>query len=382
MRYKKEDTQLYKRILPSGLSVYYYRVYTPEGKRLRISTGKSKKFEAKNYVNKLIEEGTLIPDNKKITLFSEFTENFWLWDKCQYVRRKREFGKGLSKEYVQIQRLNLAKHILPFFGKREIGSITKSDIDAWLLTFKDKNLSNQTAKNNLNTLNVIFREAYNKELINKNPTLKIDKIETKNKERQILKDEEFFKLFSSNALEEIWNNDILCYVGNMLPALTGLRQGEVLAIRGKNVFPDYINIENSFSKIEGLKSPKTKATRIVPIPKILYEWLLKLKKESPDLYLFSFKGDKPIGGRKLTEGLYKALNKIGLSTEKIKERNITFHSWRHFFNTLLMRNNIAINKIQNVIGHKTDEMTKHYNHFELKDYEDILLIQEGLLRIE
>jgi hypothetical protein len=43
MRYKKEEIQLYKRKMPSGLTVYYYRVYSPEGKRLRLSTGKSKK---------------------------------------------------------------------------------------------------------------------------------------------------------------------------------------------------------------------------------------------------------------------------------------------------------------------------------------------------
>ena len=386
MRYKKEDPLLYKRILPSGLSVYYYRTYTPEGKRLRISTGKSKKFEARNYVNKLIEEGTLIPDNKKISLFSEFTDKFWVWDECQYVRYKKKFGKGLSQEYVQIQRMNLIKHILPYFGKKEISSITKSDIKDWMLTFKDKGLSNQTAKNNLNTLKVIFREAYNKEIINKNPTLKLDKIITNNRERQILEDDEVLKLFSNNALKEIWNNDMLCFVGNLVSALSGLRQGEVLAIRGINVFPSqdsipaHIDVKNSYSKVEGLKSTKTNVERKVPIPSELFILLSQMIKENPENYLFSYKGDKPISGRILTNGLYRALNKIGISNDEIKQRNVSFHSWRHYFNTLLMRMGVDINIIQKITGHKNLDMTKHYTHYKLKDFGKVVLIQEGVIK--
>ena len=46
MRYKKEEVQLYKRTMPSGETVYYYRVYSPEGKRIRLSTGSEETLSA------------------------------------------------------------------------------------------------------------------------------------------------------------------------------------------------------------------------------------------------------------------------------------------------------------------------------------------------
>jgi len=379
VRYKKEEIQLYKRTLPSGLSVYYYRVYTPDGKRLRISTGKSKKFEAKNYVNKLIEEGELIPDKKKNTLFSDFIENFWIWDKCHYVERKRE-REGITKEYVQNQRLNLNKHITPYFGKMKLNTISGDDIYTWLSTFKKKELSNKTANNNLNILKVILGEAHKKGLMSSNPSKGVTPLRKNAVERGILTPPEVKKLFSPDTVEKVWDNDIFCFTGNLLSALTGLRQGEVLAIRGMDIFPEYIHIEHSFNRTEGLKSTKTGDIRDIPISPFVYDLLLQMIKKNPEEYLFSFKGDKPIEGRKLTNGLYKALSNIEISKKEIEERNIKFHSWRHFFNTTLRRNGLADSKIQKITGHKTHEMTEHYTHWEIRDLREVMTIQESILK--
>jgi integrase len=379
MRYKKEEIKLYKRTLPSGLSVYYYRVYTPEGKRLRISTGQSKKILAKNYVNKLIEEGNLIPQEKKETLFSDFSKDFWDWDKSPYVRLKRELGSGLSKEYVKIQKMNLDKHILPFFGKMEIHKILRSDVEAWLLTFKDKGLSNQTAKHNLKTLGVIFHEAQKKGLITKQPTKDLNKIVIKPFKRELLTISEIQTLFNPLNIEKLWSNDIICYTANLLASLTGLRQGEVLALRGKNIFSDYIRVENSYSKVEGLKSTKTKSNREVPMSNYLKVMLDRLIKDSPEDYVFSYKGDKPVSPRSLTLKLYKALNGMGISTEEIKRRGINFHHWRHFFNTYLKNKGLDNAQIQKVTGHSSDEMTKRYLHPSEEEKKQIISIQDDIL---
>ncbi len=74
----------------------------------------------------------------------------------------------------------------------------------------------------------------------------------------------------------------------------------------------------------------------------------------------------------------KALHKIGINEEERRKRNITFHSWRHFFNTLCRVNNISDSKLQRITGHKTDKMTEHYTHYSKNDFKDILAVQEGL----
>jgi len=385
MRYKKEEIKLYKRKMKSGLTVYYYRIYSPEGKRLRISTGKTTVKDARNYLDELIKEGTLIPDKKKDTTFSAFTENFFLWDKCQYVERKRE-RNGVSREYVEIQRLNLKTHLLPYFGQMKLINITSDDIYTWLSGFKRKKisktktgLSNKTANNNLNTLKVILNEAHKKGLIKANPAKDVSPLRNDGKERGILTPPEVKKLFNPDTLDEVWQNDPYTYTGILLAAVSGMRQGEILALRGKNIFPEYIHIENSFSRIEGLKTTKTGDTRDVPIAPFIQDVLNRLTKDDPELYLFSRMGDRPLEGRRLTRGLYSALKNIGITETDIKERNITFHSWRHFFNTTLRRNNLADSKVQRITGHKTQEMTENYTHWAIEDLKEITSIQGDIV---
>jgi len=81
----------------------------------------------------------------------------------------------------------------------------------------------------------------------------------------------------------------------------------------------------------------------------------------------------------LTEELYHALDKIKINTAERKKRNITFHSWRHFFNTLLRSKGIPDSITQKLTGHKTLEMTDRYTKFSLEDYKDVHDIQEILL---
>ena len=73
--------------------------------------------------------------------------------------------------------------------------------------------------------------------------------------------------------------------------------------------------------------------------------------------------------------MYKAFEQIGITHQEREERNITFHSWRHFYNSL-MRGKIHDAKLRRLTGHKTLEMTEHYTHFNITDFKDVLIIQE------
>jgi integrase len=71
-------------------------------------------------------------------------------------------------------------------------------------------------------------------------------------------------------------------------------------------------------------------------------------------YLFSENGgERPIERRRVLRALYAAFEKIGINDDERKKRNITFHSWRHFFNTRLRMANIADSKVQSVTGYST-----------------------------
>ncbi len=73
------------------------------------------------------------------------------------------------------------------------------------------------------------------------------------------------------------------------------------------------------------------------------------------------------------------MEKMGINEDERKVRNITFHSWRHFFNSTMRSHNIADSKVQKITGHKTDAMTEHYTHFNIDDFKEVRNLQENIL---
>ncbi|MGD0728322.1 MAG: tyrosine-type recombinase/integrase [Spirochaetia bacterium] len=67
---------------------------------------------------------------------------------------------------------------------------------------------------------------------------------------------------------------------------------------------------------------------------------------------------------------------MGITAEEREERRITFHSHRHFLDTLLRTARVPDPLVQRVTGHRTQEMTKHYSHFALEDFGEVVKVQE------
>jgi integrase len=137
------------------------------------------------------------------------------------------------------------------------------------------------------------------------------------------------KLFS---LE--WS-DFREYVANLTAASTGLRQSELLGLQRKNIKGGYLEILKSWEQVtrELNQTTKTGRKRFCPIPVKIETAIHTLMNSSPwktpESFIF-FSTDrlnKPIEGRALTKGFYKALLRIGIDREQRKKRNIDFHSW-------------------------------------------------------
>ena len=299
-----------------------------------------------------MKKGKLIPE--KELLFSAYAENWWVWDKCDYVKAKllrSEEGKPqISKGYARDRRKDLMNYILPEFGNSRLSNISSARVEKWLFKLTETTtLAHATINHILSCLRIMLSEAKRFGYIHHNPCDSVKSLALNKKARGILTIDEVKKLFSGNALEEIWGGDLLHYTINMLAATTGLRRGSSMAIREENYFGNYIHIEHSYGDF-GLGPTKTRDKIDVPVPK-----------------------------DDIRYALYAALEKIGIKEEERKERNIVFHSWRHFFNTYCRRLNIPDPKIQKVTVHKTIGMLDNYTHFEVEDFEEVMKAQEMLL---
>ena len=71
--------------------------------------------------------------------------------------------------------------------------------------------------------------------------------------------------------------------------------------------------------------------------------------------------DIPIAVSYINKYYYAALVAIGITEEKRRERNIDFHSLRHFFNSML-RGEIDDNNLRLIVGHQSERMSDNYTH--------------------
>jgi integrase len=151
----------------------------------------------------------------------------------------------------------------------------------------------------------------------------------------------------------------------MLAAVTGMREGEILALRFQDLGPDCLYVRGAWSSVDGLKLPKNNKPRTVelPFPDIL-QGLVNLANRnpwgvSPDSLIFwtEYKANVPMQGHRFVKELRAALVKSGFPKDEAGE--YVFHGWRHFYTTYLM-GKLEKKLLKSQTGHLTDEMLEHY----------------------
>jgi integrase len=244
------DFTLFMRTYPNGTKTVFYHAYDSGGNRVGLWSTKCRNLTAaRNYCNRLLKSGELIPDKKAVATFAEFAEGFW--DKnSEYVRRQ-ESRADITDNYLGNNRLILKNQILPFFGNMPLGAITEEDINKWLIGFRErgkilrngkfKHYKNSYANTALSVLNIMMTEAARRKLIASNPCENVRNLKNDCRVVEILTADEVKRLFPENPLL-IWGGKEIDFAANRLASLTGMRIGEIMGLRGEYVFEGYIRV--------------------------------------------------------------------------------------------------------------------------------------------
>jgi len=182
--------------------------------------------------------------------------------------------------------------------------------------------------------------------------------------------------FDSSRMSELWESRVY-YLGNLLAACTGMRMSEVMGTQLKDLKGGYIAVTKQYIYKQGFTPTKTKESREIPLPETLETMLKELSTGDPEDMLFCLGKDKtkPVTHWSMGKSLDRALRKLGIDEKTRKEKGFSFHSRRHYFNTVMRSNNIADSKLQKLTGHKSSKMTDNYTHFRHTDFEDVGMIQ-------
>jgi integrase len=330
---------------------------------------------AGHYTKKLAEEalreiltdaqrGTLAGLDKSGVTFADAAAEF-----VRYASEVRQVDDVTVRDYRGV----IDGYLLDAFGSEALESITPDMIDSYKEDLiAERRLSNRTIVRHLTVLHGIFKRAKRVWGLQSNPAaaelVERPKV-TYTGEFDTLDPDEVEQLAAAAANEQ----DAAIY---KTAAFSGLRQGELLALRWKHVdfVGGLVHVRRNYTDGRE-KVPKGKRVRSVPMMPELIDVLAKLKERdvftSDDDLVFCTQVGEHLDPFALRRRYYRALERAGL-------RRVRFHDLRHAFGSA------AITKldpyaVQSYMGHQHYSTTQRYLHHKPRR-EDAAALQEAFGR--
>jgi integrase len=237
----------------------------------------------------------------------QFLKDFWNFDRSAYIRDKLAHGHRITRRYCHEALLIITKHWEPQFQSKPLNTINRQDIREFSLILKEeKGLAAKTINNILLQGTTALKWAYAENMIPADPAAGLTRFSGEENRRDILTEAE------TEALFKIKWQDKRAYIGCLLACTSGLRSGEIRAIRRGDIGESILDVSHSWSDFEGIKSPKNGEPRKVPLLPEVRGLLLELLKETPHtdidnpFVFYSEKADKPCSAELFRRNFRKA----------------------------------------------------------------------------
>jgi len=271
--------------------------------------------------------------------------------------RHVEHVKGREFATVKDYRLSVNRYLNPRWGGRSVRSIVPGDVAKLRDECLALGLSARTVVRHLTVAHGVFKHAVREHGLTRNPA------SAELVDRPTVRYTGGFDTFDADELAALARaaadeQDACLY---LTAAMTGLRQGELLALCWRDV--DFagqrVHVRRAWSQAARVeKSPKSGKVRSVPLVAELVGPLDGLSRRE------HFTGDdalvfcSPVGGHldawSLRRRYEKALARAGL-------RRVRFHDLRHCFGSVAVRA-FALSDVQAMLGHAHVTTTMRYVH--------------------
>ena len=306
----------------------------------------------------------------------------------------RDYAKPnvAGKTYERYQEI-VRKNLIPALGHHQLTKLQPLHIQAFYADMLDhgrKNsdgggLSSLTVRHYHRVLRKALHDAVRWRLLARNPAEAADPPKVVRKEMKVLTPEEVTLLFKSAR-------DSRFFVPILLAVTTGLRRGEILALRWEDIDLDVgtLSVRRSLEQTRSgitFKEPKTpKSRRMLVLPEIAVATLqahkgeqalqkLMLDSAYQDTGLVCTEADGSlIDPERLSRGFRVLLEQAGLP-------RIRFHDLRHTHATILLREGVHPKIVSERLGHSTITLTMDtYSHVSLPMQEEAARKLDNALR--
>lgn len=362
-----------------GLYKYNVRVnYTdPHGHykqvtRIAYGAAEAKQLEAK--LQKEFSPEALRPSSR-LTLNELFAE---------YSQAKRNEVRATSANKALTM---LEKFILPDIGNPKISTLTAADLQRWKNIVSQKNLSIRTKQNYYKTLSAMLNWAVKMEYMQSNPLRKLGNftdanLELHSKPLQYYTPEQFLKFLAQARDSASSMIDWGCYVFFAIAYYTGMRKGEINALRWSDIDGNIIHVRRSISQ-----KLKTGDTETPPKNK---SSIRDLQAPSPLISILSEHRTRQMADPRYNPNFRVCGGVDCLRDTTIENRNkayskaaevphIRIHDFRHSHASLLANEGINIQEISRRLGHSDVSMTWNtYSHLYPREEERAIAVLDKI----
>jgi integrase len=293
----------------------------PDGKKQRMlryeNLGEMSRREAANILAQKLAMAGKGPIRSRVTF--ESIANQWLATVAPMYK------PSTQKNHRHI----LGKHLMPRFGEKPIADVTRQDIQAYVAHLQTAGYAPKSIDHMHDVLSAILRTAVKWGHLPENPARGVDLPTLRN-----VKPKWTLTVDQSTALIQGMPPLARTMVGLVL--LTGLRRGEVFALRWKNVDLERQHLTVEEAVYEGaFGTPKTSAgVRRVPLADgavaLLTMWWQHARSTEPEALLFSTWSGKSIRPENvLRRWVFPACDRLGLPRTTWLTFRRTYASWAH-----------------------------------------------------
>jgi integrase len=268
-------------------------------------------------------------------------------------------AKGRKRATIETYGSALRIQLVPFFGSRTLDRIGRREIEAFSAHMQKSGRSAKTTLNALGILHSVFEYARREGWVASNPCTLADKPRTSDGDPDIrfLEQEEIEALLRAVPDDDLGRVEKRMYLA---AAMTGMRQGELLALRWRDIdWPaQRVRIRRSFVRGE-FGAPKSKrSSRSVPLADRLAGQLDLLHRDTAyarddDLVFAHPHTGKPIDRSRLLKRFKAALRAAEV-------RPLRFHDLRHTFGTRMAAQGVPMRALQEMMGHRDFKTTLIY----------------------
>lgn len=292
---------------------------------------------------------------------------------CNEITGNIQF-KVLAEEWLQskqplLKQSSISKYrnildlyVFPIFGNTYIVEISRKDIQLFshnLLSSggrKNKGLSPKTVNGIISVIKCVFAYARREKSMS---LMDIEDVSVKMSQKPL----RVLSIQEQQRLNDyLYNNLSSCHLGILLSLYTGLRIGEVCALKWGDISfsEQYLIVDKTMQRVQiqnhqkktkvVIQTPKSDCSiRKIPIPDEIQRLMKPMKKE-PETYILTGLSNKFVEPRSLENFFKKVVDECLIT-------NITFHSLRHTFATRCVELGFDVKSLSEILGHSSVSIT-------------------------